>query len=94
MKATCALGAAVDAISGKMPKTAGEWHENNMDVHDLCLRFPILMLMTDEFGSSYSCGCHKYADRLFEQIIHLNDYHKWTREAIADWVETVEQLSM
>jgi len=23
-------------------------------------------------------------------IAHLNDYHKWTRSQIADWVELVE----
>lgn len=23
-------------------------------------------------------------------LIHLNDYHRWTREAIADWVQTIE----
>ncbi len=23
-------------------------------------------------------------------IAHLNDQHRWTREAIADWVETIE----
>lgn len=22
--------------------------------------------------------------------IHLNDFHEWTREAIADWVETLD----
>jgi hypothetical protein len=25
---------------------------------------------------------------LIDIIIHLNDYHKWTREAVADWIET------
>lgn len=24
-------------------------------------------------------------------VEHLNDDHRWTREAIADWVETIEQ---
>jgi hypothetical protein len=24
-------------------------------------------------------------------IAHLNDFHKWTRERIADWVEAIEQ---
>ena len=23
-------------------------------------------------------------------VMHLNDHHRWTREAIADWVETIE----
>jgi hypothetical protein len=26
-------------------------------------------------------------------IAHLNDYHKWTREQIADWVETMEPVA-
>jgi hypothetical protein len=24
-------------------------------------------------------------------IFHLNDHHHWTREQIADWVETIER---
>jgi hypothetical protein len=26
----------------------------------------------------------------FITILHLNDHHKWTREQIADWVQTIE----
>jgi hypothetical protein len=26
-----------------------------------------------------------------ETIVHLNDWHRWTREQIADWVEQIEQ---
>lgn len=28
--------------------------------------------------------------RLFRIIIHLNDYHGWSREQIADWLETLD----
>jgi hypothetical protein len=28
---------------------------------------------------------------VFDLIVHLNDYRQWTREAIADWVETAER---
>ena len=28
---------------------------------------------------------------VFITIIHLNDFHRWTREQIADWVETIER---
>ena len=28
--------------------------------------------------------------RLHRTIIHLNDHHKWTREAIADWLDTLD----
>lgn len=33
--------------------------------------------------------CHGSAS-LSWIVAHLNDTHRWTREAIADWVETVE----
>ncbi len=25
-------------------------------------------------------------------VVHLNDHHRWTREQIADWVESQERL--
>lgn len=28
--------------------------------------------------------------KLSSQVIHLNDSHKWTREDIADWLETLD----
>lgn len=35
--------------------------------------------------------CPVCADRISsDAIAHLNDTHKWTRECIADWVETIE----
>lgn len=36
--------------------------------------------------------CHYENERwsLDTMITHLNDNHRWTREKIADWVETVE----
>lgn len=33
-----------------------------------------------------ACGYRHYEN----QITHLNDRHRWTREAIADWVATQE----
>lgn len=36
------------------------------------------------------CPVCAYANALPQMIAHLNDEHRWTREAIADWVETVE----
>lgn len=37
-----------------------------------------------------ACAIEKHGT-LGSAIIHLNDFHKWTREAIADWIEaTVE----
>lgn len=35
-------------------------------------------------------ACAIYHGRV-KVVSHLNDDHRWTREAIADWVETVER---
>jgi len=38
------------------------------------------------------CGCLSHVDwNVLGIIIHLNDEHEWTREAISEWVETVER---
>lgn len=31
-------------------------------------------------------------DTLYSIIIELNDSHKWTRDAIADWIETLDDV--
>jgi asparagine synthetase A len=35
---------------------------------------------------------NKTEHRLFDIIISLNDDHKWTREQIADWIETLDEV--
>lgn len=37
------------------------------------------------------CECYGTIYPVESVIIHLNDHHRWTREQIADWVETVER---
>lgn len=48
-----------------------------------------------------NCDCYKtghYADKygpdyrvkIYDQVVHLNDQHRWTREAIADWLDTLD----
>lgn len=34
--------------------------------------------------------CPQWTNGLAQVIAHLNDWHRWSREAIADWVATVE----
>jgi hypothetical protein len=42
----------------------------------------------------FPCKCtvpkHRFEDTLFQVIIHLNDDIKWSREAIADWIESLD----
>lgn len=37
-----------------------------------------------------ACGITYNPNGLYCMVVHLNDEHRWTREAIADWVATVE----
>lgn len=34
----------------------------------------------------------KKKDTLFRTIIELNDTHKWSRDAIADWIESLDEV--
>ncbi len=76
---SCALGAALEAASGGLfgyERFNGDWK--------------ILQKKTGvDFGITAfcpvkNCGLKVYLERT---ITHLNDSHKWTREAIADWLE-------
>lgn len=80
---TCALGAALDAV-GTLATVKGFFASMAaLDEH-----FPELMSV------EVKCPGHICVKHLTHQtytlagaITHLNDYHHWTREQIADWVE-------
>lgn len=62
----------------------------NADPMDLRAVFPDLKRRV-----LYPCGCTKglapYSGSVWLVIQHLNDVEKWPREAIADWLERLEQ---
>lgn len=75
---TCALGAALDAV-GIRPENQGRYVLATA-------RWPILVELKD-----IRCPlCGFKSPQLDSGITHLNDCHDWTREQIADWVETIE----
>lgn len=42
-------------------------------------------------AANYPCGCHAdFTEPIFDIIIHLNDDVQWSREQIADWLETLD----
>lgn len=81
---TCALGAALDAVGALDPNTLQIPKEH----------FPVLDL--DVVDGCPACGHMSKFTRTTVQsvIVHMNDGHKFTREFIADWVETVEFLEL
>src|SRR5262245_38820101 len=81
---SCALGAAGEAAG--LFRVGDEWKE--FGYTSLSETWPILY--------TRSPGCpvcrQSHGDRtLGETITSLNDIHEWTREMIADWVETIER---
>jgi hypothetical protein len=85
MGRSCALGAAMDAL-GIPVCDQSDFLDAELDQ-----LFPTCAL------KAQCCpvrDCHRELDPperfIGSVVIHLNDHHRWTREQIADWVETVE----
>jgi hypothetical protein len=74
--ASCALGAAYEAMY-RLPRDA----EGKRPTRDLDWFFDCL----DTVKACPAEGCKK---RLYlaALLVHINDDHRWTRDAIADWV--------
>lgn len=79
--ATCALGAAFDAI-GKLSV-----YQNLEDSQ----YFPILAVIETCPVTTCSDVCRMSGESLDNIITHLNDDHYWTREQVAEWVEVIER---
>lgn len=78
--APCALGAARLAADIPMPR-------DDYQYTALRERWPVLNVRVRH----PSCLHDAVVVHLSTAIAALNDYHGWTREQIADWVENVEQ---
>lgn len=74
--ATCALGAASEALGEDLLQL----QEDNLHLH-----YP---WGTDYVNCPTCTAAH--AGPVFSIIAHLNDFHKWTREQIADWIESID----
>jgi len=83
---SCAIGAGLDAM-GLLDATAEErmFDNGELDVYSY---------MTETHLPSFSCphpNCDKSYYSLRDCVLDLNDVHKLTREAIADWLESEEE---
>jgi hypothetical protein len=77
--ATCALGAARVAEFGLE-------HEGGIDLGAI---WPYCITA---YASCPDGGCSEYGKvRIFGLVVHLNDFHRWTRDQIADWLESEEE---
>lgn len=76
---SCAFGAAMDACGVEASL------QNGMLDTALEAMFPLSVVQ----AKCPACETFPWGDAA-SVIIHLNDDHEWSREAIADWVESVE----
>lgn len=98
---TCANGAALEAIFGETfdnEKLRDQWDEVSAVIREYykpCLNHRVAL----------PCECISLLDgplemedltvgrvhRLDNIVVHLNNHHRWTRETIADWLESEEE---
>lgn len=76
---TCALGAAYLA--------AGILHGDKANLGEVAATFPVML---NPLQKCPACNRRHVVHNVGDVVSHLNDFHLWTREQIADWVETVE----
>lgn len=77
---SCALGAACDAFGrGFSASHCGVW-QLPKDLETWLAGGPVECPACPSFSTA----------RRESMIAHLNDLHRWTRDAIADWVATLE----
>jgi hypothetical protein len=85
---SCALAAAADAC-GIEPFVHPVDGQHIINYSAIMAKFPVLKTATKcPVSDGRLCGESHVTQ---STIWHLNDTHRWTREQIADWVETLEQ---
>jgi hypothetical protein len=82
---SCAMGAACLAAGFISKESSLKYYSGVM------VAWPWM----DRTISCPSCGCEFRtslgATGVWSAVVHLNNNHRWLREQIADWVETIEQ---
>lgn len=82
---TCAIGAAYEALTGELPDYAefdrdlNERTLKTVNAWSACIPYPE---GTDPKGGE---------DSVNDVVVNLNDDYRWTRERIADYLESVGQ---
>lgn len=96
---SCAMGAAYEAVGLVRPVDQGKPWPNEIrkqNVDHIFSLWPVLNEVV-ELPVEVCKFCYLFIGqgetdaKLFKVITHVNDYHGWTREQIADWVEGIER---
>jgi hypothetical protein len=86
---SCALGAAAEAANPDVIYRDDQYgDEPDEEEADRTLQREFNDTLEIETSCPVSSECRTAV--VFDVISHLNDTHRWTREAISDWVATLE----
>lgn len=94
----CAIGAAnVVAGNARLVRYNDKFHiegtinqlwgfEYSQAIHYVCPAYD-----EEAIYQKQKCRCHlRYPGGMKHSIIHLYDFHRWTRTQIADWIDSLE----
>lgn len=81
---SCAIGAAIEAVTGVSEEPS------DSDFGEFQSLYAATFAMRPPCPAEPCYGGNLAFDDLGFVVTHLNDYHSWPREKIADWVETQE----
>jgi len=79
---TCAIGAGLEAMG--YADIGDSWL-------DAARKYPYLAIHRTEGFPCPIPECFCQPSFLYRVVIHLNDHHRWSREQIADWLESEEE---
>jgi hypothetical protein len=82
--ASCAVGAALEAMLGSVPPL----NDLHPFFEDVGYPYMVNTVVSCPLGH---CFMSNAKSDLACTVLHLNDHHKWTREAIADWLSEEEE---
>jgi hypothetical protein len=72
-------------------KDQDAFEEEMIDCYERLPGYDVLQLSCPANPANDDEGKSCYPRDLHSTIMHLNDRHKWSRERIADWVESLEE---
>lgn len=86
---SCALGAAENAILKSEGRQYGSWVDSGFMMSEF--RWPWIRTLEIDIPCNDKSHRHEEYDRsMIHRIVVLNNNCDWSREAIAEWVETIE----
>jgi len=90
----CVIGAVMigTGVADFGSNPANTTHISEINYDQLKAKIPILQEITVPICPHPGCKLERIGYNLWNTMVHLNNNHKWTREAIAEWADPRPEL--